>query len=118
MTMKCELFFSNNAPNQRNVVWAKPVDGGFTLYLLDGGTWKPLKLVNDKNTEDEKDDTVQDLIGSVQDKESANTINGAKAFAKDATQKIVGTKSDDASDMTLYGLKAYVDKKVSNFKKK
>lgn len=116
--MKLDLIFSNNAPNQRNVVWAKPVDGGFALYLLDGGMWKPLKLVDDKGTEDEKDDTVQNLIGSVQDKKSANTINGAKAFAKDATQKIIGTKSDEASDLTLYGLRAYIDKKASSSKKK
>ena len=116
--MKFDLVFSNNAPNQRNVVWAKLVDGGFALYLLDGGMWKPLKLVDDKGTEDEKDDTVQNLIGSVQDKKSANTINGAKAFAKDATQKIIGTKSDEASDLTLYGLRAYIDKKASSLKKK
>ena len=31
-------------------MWAKPVEGGFTLYLMDGGAWKPVKLVDDNST--------------------------------------------------------------------
>ena len=31
-------------------MWAKPVEGGFTLYLLSNGTWLPAKLVDDNST--------------------------------------------------------------------
>lgn len=95
--LKCGL--SATAPNNVDL-WAKPVDGGFTLYIKNG-TWKPLKLVEDQNTEDTSDDIIQDLIGSVKDKKSANTINGAKAYAKDAANTI----------------KKYVDEKLAELEK-
>lgn len=34
---------SYQAPIRKDVLWAKPVEGGFTLNLFDGG-WQPLKL--------------------------------------------------------------------------
>lgn len=109
---KIDLYISNNAPSvKEGVAWLKPVEGGFVLYVLNGG-WKPLKLVDDKNTQSETDDTVQNLIGSVQDAKTANTINGAKAYAKDAADAVLGTASDTSDEMTLYGLKAYIDSKT------
>lgn len=109
---KIDLYISNNAPSvKKGAAWLKPVEGGVVLYVLNGG-WKPLKLVDDKNTQSEGDDTVQNLIGSVQDAKTANTINGAKAYAKDAADAVLGTASDTSADMTLYGLKAYIDSKT------
>lgn len=109
---KIDLYISNNAPSvKEGAAWLKPVEGGFVLYVLNGG-WKPLKLVDDKNTQSEGDDTVQNLIGSVRDAKTANTINGAKAYAKDAADAVLGTASDTSADMTLYGLKAYIDSKT------
>lgn len=50
---------SNEAPNLRDCMWAKPVAGGFfNLYLLDGGMWKPLELVNPGKLNTLNDDTV------------------------------------------------------------
>lgn len=99
---------SYQEPNVRDALWLKPVDGGFALYILDGG-WKPVKVVNDNNTATLIDDTVQDLVGKSTDSSSKDTINGAKKYAEAVGAEIVGDPTDAASNMTLYGLKAYID---------
>ena len=114
---KIDLYISINAPSVKNsAAWLKPVNGGFALYVLDGG-WKPLKLVDDKGTHSEGDDTVEDvkteLIGSVQDEASANTINGAKAYATSVGAELVGDATDASSNMTLYGIKKYIDEQLA-----
>ena len=113
---KVDLYISNSAPSVSNgAVWLKPVGGGFALYVLDNG-WKPLKLVDDKNTPSEGNDTVEDakaeLIGSAQDTASANTINGAKAYATSVGAELVGDATDASSNMTLYGIKNYIDEQI------
>lgn len=55
----------------------------------------------------------KDLVGSIQDDKNANTIYGAKAYAKDQADTLMGTEYDTSADMTLYGLKAYIDEKTS-----
>ncbi len=50
---------SLQAPAVRDALWIKPVDGGFVLYVLSGGKWKPLKLVDDNATPATKDDKVK-----------------------------------------------------------
>ena len=106
---KIDCYISKEAPNVRSGLWLKPVKGGYAIYVLDSAKWNPLVLMDDKNTSSEADDVVQDLIGSIEDKKTDNTINGAKAYAKDAADAVVGTVSDEKNDMTLYGLKAYID---------
>ena len=110
---KIETYISNDAPAVKGGLWLRPMEGGFVLYALYGGKWQPLKLADDKGTEDEKDDAIQNLVGSVQDKKTANTINGAKAYAKSAAKTVLGSVRDTSADMTLYGLKAYIDEKLS-----
>ena len=88
------------------------MDGGFVLYLLLGGTWTPLKLVDTNDTPSIADDTIQNLVGSVQDDGSANTINGAKAYAEAIGTELVGDPTDAATNMTLYGLKNYIDAQI------
>ena len=51
---------SKYAPNCKNCLWAKPVDNGFVMYMLDGGMWKPLQLVNPKGTPAIIDDVLMD----------------------------------------------------------
>ena len=115
---KIDLYIGSSAPSvNKGAAWLKPVAGGFVLYVLDNG-WKPLKLVDDKGTNSEEDDTVEDvkteLIGSVQDEASANTINGAKAYATSVGAELVGDATDVSSNMTLYGLKKYVDEQIES----
>ena len=107
-----KLIFSSREPNTRNCVWAKPVTGGFALYMLQDGIMTPLKVMDDKGTSSMADDAVQELVGSVTDEKTANTINGAKAYAEDVKDTVTGTAEDTAADLTLYGLKAYIDSKV------
>lgn len=111
--VKLTPIISDTAPSQKNVLWIKPVSGGFTLYIKDSGRWLAMKQMDDQGTSQLVDDTVQNLVGSVQDTKTANTINGAKAYAKDAADAVVGTSSDTSSDMTLNGLKAYVDEQIA-----
>lgn len=114
---KVNLYISRTAPHVGlGSVWLKPVSGGYALYILGDG-WKPVKLIDDKGTSSEADDTIAEtaseikteLIGSVQDEGTENTINGAKAYANSKASDIIGTSSDTGEDLTLYGLKAYID---------
>ena len=117
---KVDLYISSSAPSVNSgAAWLKPIDGGYTLYVLDNG-WKPLKLINDANTP-EGNSSLKNiktaLIGSVQDESTANTINGAKAYAKNVKETITGKNSDVSSDLTLKGLKAYIDEKIAKLKR-
>ena len=113
-------FVSDVQPDVANGLWLKVVSGGVSLYLIDGGTPKPLQLVDDKGSATPQDDTVaettkkvkSDLVGKSTDEKTADTINGAKTYAKDQADTLLGTAEDTAADMTLYGLKAYIDSKV------
>lgn len=120
-----KTYFSDVKPRDPNCVWLKPVSGGFAAYVIDGGNERPLKVVDDNGTTKEGDDTIAkttaatktELIGSIQDAKTANTINGAKAYAKDAADAaadaVVGTSSDTSADLTLNGLKAYIDEQIA-----
>lgn len=110
--IECKLIYSNNAPTIKNAVWAQPVEGGFILKKLKAGKWEPMKVVNELKN-DNSEVIKNELVGSVQDKKSANTINGAKAYAKDIKNSLIGTSSDTSADLTLKGLKAYIDEKIA-----
>lgn len=88
-----KVALSNEAPNMKDVLWLKPVSGGFALYALDG-SWKPLKLVDDNNTAKISDDTVAEATSAVK-------------------SELLGTSADAATEMTLYGVKAYVDAQIA-----
>lgn len=111
-----KTFISKEKPAVANGLWLKPVDGGFVVYLLSGSSVKPLKLVNGDSAQPAKEDKPIDLIGSVRDKKSANTINGAKAYAKDIKNAIIGKPEDDPSELTLNGLKALIEERTKNKK--
>ena len=85
-----KLVLSNSAPALRNAVWAKPVSGGFALYLLESGTWKSLKLVDGDGNAVDTDSVVTDF------------------------SDVIGENTDDKNTMTLYGLKAYIDDAIAN----
>ena len=110
---KLSVYLSKDAPNIKDVLWLKPVEGGVSLKVLFNGKWNGLKVINDTEATDNVEESIQSLIGSVQDGKEANTINGAKAYAKDATDAVVGTSDDTSEDLTLNGLKAYIDEKIA-----
>lgn len=54
---KYDLVISKEAPSVKDAMWAKPTGtDGFTLYLLDGGRWKAVKVMDDKETSSLVDD--------------------------------------------------------------
>lgn len=106
-------------------MWAKPAGDGFVLYLPEGGTWKPMKIVDDNSTSVTSDDLAESageikksLVGKATDAKTTNTIHGAKNYAADAAttakNEVIGSAQDTAEDMTLFGLKAYVDAQIEN----
>lgn len=110
-----KVIVSKEAPNVNGALWAKPVEGGFALYLLEGKTWKPQVIMDDNDTAALVDDVVADstkklkstLIGKSNDTKSANTINGAKKYADDAVANLIksGTfanKPDSPSAGDMY----------------
>ena len=113
-------FVSEMQPAISNGLWLKVVGGKVALYLIEAGTPKPLQLVDDNSTATHLDDTIaettkkvkSDLVGKSTDAKTANTINGAKTYAKDQADTLLGTAEDASTEMTLYGLKAYIDSKV------
>lgn len=52
---------SKTEPLAKNVLWLKPVDGGFAFYRHYNGRWVPLKLMDDKGTVNPEDDTPADI---------------------------------------------------------
>lgn len=113
-------FVSELQPAVSDGLWLKVIGGKVALYLIEAGTPKPLQLVDDNNTAASQDDTIaettkkvkSDLVGESTDAKTADTINGAKTYAKDQANSLLGTAEDTATEMTLYGLKAYIDSKV------
>jgi hypothetical protein len=69
-----------------------------------------LKFANNKSG---FKDEAKSIIGSVQDEKTANTINGAKAYAKNVKKEITGNPGDASSELTLYGLKSLIEEKTS-----
>jgi len=120
MTTIKRTYISDTQPAVAEGIWLKPANGGFAAYVIMSGRAVPLEIVDDNDTPAVTADDVANsvksikskLIGSVQDKKTANTINGAKAYADDQAATLLGTAQDAATDMTLYGLKAYIDSKV------
>ena len=100
---------SENPPMVKDALWIKPVQGGFEAYVLIGGSWVSQKA---GAAAIDTTDLKSEIIGSVKDKKSANTINGAKKYAEDVKEAVVGKASDTSTDMTLHGLKSYVDEQM------
>ena len=48
-------------PRNKNVLWLKPVKGGFSFYRYKNDNWEAFKIVDDKGTSDTDDDTEVDL---------------------------------------------------------
>ena len=56
-----KIIFSPVQPNRKDVAWARPVKGGFTLYLYFNGRWQPQRVANDEGTISPDDDQPYDI---------------------------------------------------------
>ena len=56
-----KIIFSPVQPSRTDVAWAKPVKGGFTLYLYFNGRWQPQRVANDEGTYTTDDDVPYDI---------------------------------------------------------
>lgn len=56
-----KIVFSAIQPASGNILWAKPVKDGFTLYINVNGRWQSMKMVDDKDTVSPDDDAEIDL---------------------------------------------------------
>lgn len=83
-------------PQSTNVIWCRPVEGGFAFYIYRNGAWKVMKLMNDAGTASPDDDTVADVskIPEVVEKEVEKQIGKIHPLGPDS----VGTEEikDDA----------------------
>ena len=52
---------SIHQPSRIDVAWAKPVPGGFAMYLYINGGWRPQAVMNDERTDTPEDDEPYDL---------------------------------------------------------
>lgn len=55
-------FVSDVQPQVQDGLWLKVVDGGVSLYLIEAGTAKALKVVDDNNTASPDDDKAKAFL--------------------------------------------------------
>lgn len=55
-------FVSDVQQQVQDGLWLKVMDGGVALYLIEGGCPKPLKVVDDQNTQTPDDDKKKDIV--------------------------------------------------------
>ena len=92
-----QIAFSAEAPNVRDCIWAKPVGEGFSIFLLDGGTWRPLASTNGIN------DDVAAKLKSKADKVTAAKANHIAVLTSTGNIKDSGKSiSDVASNGMTY----------------
>ena len=58
-----KILFSPTQPNRSDIIWARPVEGGFAFYLPFSGRWQPLRVMNTEGSWTPDDDQPYDLNG-------------------------------------------------------
>lgn len=56
-----KIAFQPTQPGRIDILWAKPVKGGFALYLHYNGKWQPLKVMKEDGADTPDDDKPYDL---------------------------------------------------------
>ena len=109
MTKYLQTAVSDFEPQNPNILWLKPVKGGFVLYWNQNGCWEPMQVMNDKGTATTEDDTVIDLsnIPSLETlmqkikEEVANQLTEHDVSVND-THHIDSGDDNDYPDITIY----------------
>lgn len=98
---------SETQPNATNICWAKPVDGGFALYLYFDGKWQVQRLMNNEGTYDPDDDKPIDIhegqlgpdtVGTEQIIDNSVVMDDLNDSVKDKIQKTY-VEDDEALHM-------------------
>ena len=104
------IVFSPTEPPQRDVLWAKPMGGGFAFYLFDG-TWKPMEVVDDKGTPSTDDDEPYTPSGgelgpnTVGTEEIKDGSIGTADLNKEVTDKLDDIYIQDNESLYINGTK-------------
>lgn len=56
-----KFLISSTQPSRTDIAWAKPVKGGFALYLYINGIWQPQVVMNSEGSLNPDDDQPYDL---------------------------------------------------------
>ena len=78
--------YSLYQPSRTDIAWAKPVEGGFALYLYLNGGWKPQMLMNDMGTDTPEDDEPITPGGVTPAVYGTDTFDGGSKAADTFTQ--------------------------------
>ena len=62
MVVLKKIYVNDEQPQVHEGLWLKKVDGGFSLYLIEGGNANPLKLVDDNSTATPSDDRAKMIV--------------------------------------------------------
>jgi hypothetical protein len=82
MGVLSSIWYGNDEPPRRSMMWAKPVGGGFAFYIFDG-RWKPQKIMNDQSTTYIADDTPIPVEDAEINRPYANIYIGIGETAED-----------------------------------
>lgn len=106
-----KFIISPKQPSRTDIAWAKPVKGGFALYLYYNGGWQPQVLMDGKATLTPEDDVIADIsnipeivketVGDTIETEVAKQID-AHDISVDDTHNASTSDADDYPDVTIY----------------
>ena len=104
-----KIMFSPTEPHYRDVIWAKPIEEGFSFYLFDG-RWKPMKVVNDQGTPSTDDDTPWEGGGQLNPNTvgTEEIINGSirrEDLNREVSDKLDDTYVEDNESLYINGTK-------------
>ena len=72
------ILFSSTQPSRTDIAWAKPVKGGFALYLYYNGIWQPMKVMDNAGSITTDDDVISDVsnISEIVEQEVERQMEG------------------------------------------
>ena len=112
-----KVVISNEAPPVRDAIWAKSVEGGFTLYMRGSNGWQPLKVVDDMDTTDLMDDLKATFIQGVKVNNTKLTPSArgivSIAIAEGATSGCIKVNNTDVHVKGLAGVGTFENKPAS-----
>lgn len=106
------IILRETEPQSTNVIWCRPVEGGFAFYIYRNGAWKVMKLMNDAGTFSPDDDTVADIsnIPEIVEEEVEKQIGKIQPLGPSS----VGTEEIIDDSVMLEDLNTEVKEKISD----